>query len=159
MTFTVSLPISLGSKSLTETIGNESQRTDAAILLSTPRTAQQGREACLVLNEGLWSPGADHDSILEYLAYQGIVGPFRIAGQQGSECNNIIATGIIGSGACSERLPTLCSNSAPVSDALMVDNSTSFQTTVHDQHSSWTGFRDRFSWRFEVRIIDKSVQY
>jgi hypothetical protein len=159
MTFTVSLPISLGSMSLIETIGNESQRTDAAILLSTPMTEQQGRQACSVLNEGLWFPGADHGSILEYLAYQGTVGPFRVAGRQGSECNNIIATGIIGSSACSEKLPTLCSNSAPVSDALMVDNSTSFQTTVHDQQSSWTGFRDRFSWRFEVRVIGKSVQH
>jgi hypothetical protein len=157
MIFMVILSISSGRMSLTETTGNESHRTDAAILLSTPMTEQQGRQACSVLNERLWSPGADHGSILQYLAYQGSVGPFRITGRKGSECNNIIATGIIGSSACSEKLPTLCSNSAPVSDALTVDNSTSFRTTVHDQQSSWTGFRDRFSWRFEVRNIRKTV--
>ena len=140
--------------------GNASTQTEAAVLLSRPMTHKDAQTSCASLGEGLWSATETDSSFLSYLAYQGIVGPFWIAGQDRSGCNNVIATGVQGISPCSELFPALCTQSAPLSNFTYADNSTQWRTTVTSGEQSWTGFRDRFSFRFEgVRYADQPTRF
>lgn len=125
-----------------------SSRTDAAILLSEAMTHAEARSACETLGEKLWRPGSD-TSFLASLAYEGQVGPFWTAGRDASGCSNIISTGVQAFASCDVQSPALCTQSAPLSNATYADNSTQWRTTVSSGEQSWTGFRDRFSFRFE----------
>lgn len=121
-------------------------------------THSEAHTACSALGEQLW-PSINSD-FLSSLAYQGIVGPFWIAGHEGSNCNSIIATGVRNKYACSDNFQVLCSQSAPLSNATYADNSTQWRTTVTSGEQSWTGFRDRFSFRFEgVRYAAQPTRF
>lgn len=124
-------------------------RTDAAIILSTPMTEPQAQQACTVLGEKLWYPGAGNGNFLRYLAYEGKDGPYWIAGRQGPSCKDFTADGIQGLKHCPNLMPALCTQSAPLSNATYADNSTNWQTTVSTGQQTFTGFRDKYSFRFE----------
>ena len=126
-----------------------SARTDAAIVLSTPMTEPQAQEACAALGETLWYPDESNGDFLRYLAYEQMDGPYWITGRQGPSCKDFTADGVMGLQHCPVLMPALCTQSAPLSNLTYADNSTRWQTTVASGQQSFTGFRDRFSFRFE----------
>jgi len=126
-----------------------SSRTDAAIVLSQPMTERQATASCAALGEQLWSPTASNGAFLNYLCYEGENGPYWIAGRQGPECKTFTADGTQSQQPCLDLLPALCTQSAPLANATYADNSTKWQTTVSTGAQTLTGFRDKFSFRFE----------
>ena len=129
--------------------GNSSSRTDAVIVLSTPMTEPQAQSACGSLGEKLWYPAENNTQFLEYLAYEENNGPYWIAGRQGPSCKDISAEGSQGLKHCPNLMPALCTQSAPLANLTYADNSTEWQTTVATGSQTITGFRDKFSFRFE----------
>ncbi|TKA82943.1 hypothetical protein B0A55_01301 [Friedmanniomyces simplex] len=128
---------------------NTSSRTDAAIVLSQPMTEPQAAAACSALGEKLWSPTQSPGDFLDYLCYEGTNGPYWIAGRQGPTCKTFTADGTQSQQKCLDHLPALCTQSAPLANATYADNSTTWQTTISAGAQTLTGFRDRFSFRFE----------
>lgn len=126
-----------------------SARTDAALVLSTPQTQWQARASCAVLGEQLWYPDHSNGSFLEYLAYEGKNGPYWIGDLQGPDGATFTADGKTGYASREARLPALCTQSAPLANLTYQDNSTQWRTTVSSAQQSYTGFRDRSSFRFE----------
>ena len=112
-------------------------------------TALNAQQACAGLSEALWYPSGSNDDFLKYLAYEGNPGPYWIAGRQGSRCGTFTADGVRSVQKCQTLLPALCTQSAPLSNLTYADNSTQWQTTVKSGEKSWTGFRDKFAFRFE----------
>jgi len=129
--------------------GNMSTRTDAAIVLSSPMTETQAEAACAAINEQLWYPVNSTGAFLKYLAYENMTGPYWIAGRQGPSCKDFTANGVQGLDSCPNQLPVLCTQSAPISTFTHADNATTWQTTVSSGLQSFTGFRDKYSFRFE----------
>ena len=129
--------------------GNMSSRTDAAIVLSRPMTEPQAKEACAALGETLWYPDDSNGDFLDYLAYEGIVGPYWIANNDQAGCLSFNADGTICHQPCMNDLAALCTQSAPLSNATYADNSTTWRTSVSSGSQSWTGLRDKYSFRFE----------
>ncbi|KAK5138209.1 hypothetical protein LTR08_004905 [Meristemomyces frigidus] len=133
----------------TPSSGNTSSRTDAVIVLSNPMTEPQAQTACASLGEKLWYPVENDFDFLQYLAYEGKNGPYWIAGRQGPSCKDFTANGTQGLKHCPNFMPALCTQSAPLSNWTYTDNSTTWQTTVATGSQTITGFRDKFSFRFE----------
>ena len=129
--------------------GNMSSRTDAAIVLSSPMTEPDAQQVCAALGEKLWYPAEGDGDFLKYLAYEGNNGPYWIAGRQGPSCKDFAADGVRGLKRCPNLLPALCTQTAPLSNPTYADNSTTWQTTVNTGPQTITGFRDKFSFRFE----------
>lgn len=119
----------------------------AAIVLNSPLSEVQASSACAALGEKLWYPNGD-DDFLNYLTYEGKPGPYWIAGHQGPSCKTINSSGKQGTLHCPNRLPALCTQSAPLSNLTYNDNSTTWQTTVSSGGKQITGFRDKYSFRF-----------
>lgn len=128
-----------------------STRIDAAIVLSQAMTEPQAQEACASLGEMLWYPDefGSNGAFLKYLAYEGMNGPYWIAGRQGPSCKDFTADGVQGLDHCPIQLPALCTQTAPLSNLTFQDNSTKWQSTVSSGDQSWTGFRDKYAIRFE----------
>lgn len=124
-----------------------SGRLDAVLVLSTPMTEQQAQFACMDLGESLWTP--EPADFLSYLGFEQAKGPHWIASRQGHSCQSLTTNGTEVITSCEQRLPALCTQSAPLSNLSATDNSTRWQTTVQTAAQSITGFRDRFSFRFE----------
>ncbi|KAK3115632.1 hypothetical protein LTR53_004839 [Teratosphaeriaceae sp. CCFEE 6253] len=129
--------------------GNTSARTDAVIVLSSPMTEPEAAAACAALGESLWAPSQSNGDFLGFLSYRGENGPYWIAGRQGPRCKTSTADGVQDVERCTSKLPVLCSQSAPLSTADSIDNSTAWQTTISVRQQNLTGFRDRLSFRFE----------
>ena len=112
-------------------------------------TRTEAQSACEGFSESLWSLQGDGD-FLEYLVYEGMDGPYWIAGQDSTDCKSFNPSDReICSQPCDDSLPALCTQSAPLSNLSYADNSTAWRTTVTSGRQSWTGFRDKFSFRFE----------
>lgn len=126
-----------------------SSRTDAALVLSSPVAIPHAHQACAKLGEKLWYPSESNGDFLQYLSYQNLPGPYWIAGRHGRYCNAFSADGKQTLQDCFDRLPVLCTQSAPLSNFTDADNSTQWRTTVATGQQTLTGFRDRFSFRFE----------
>ncbi|KAK4548367.1 hypothetical protein LTR36_010238 [Oleoguttula mirabilis] len=126
-----------------------SSRTGAVIVLSTPMTEPQAQRACASLGERLWYPDGSKNEFLQYLDFQGNNGPYWIAGRQGPSCKDLTANGIQGLKHCPNLMPALCTQSAPLSNLSYADNATTWQTTVRTGQQTVTGFRDKYSFRFE----------
>lgn len=126
-----------------------SSRTDAVIVLSQPVNEPQAQEACAALGERLWYPEESDGDFLHYLAHEGKNGPYWIAGRQGPSCKDLTADGIQGLKHCPNLMPALCTQSAPLSNLTYADNATTWQTTVGTGLQTITGFRDKYSFRFE----------
>ncbi|KAI7229878.1 alpha/beta-hydrolase [Hortaea werneckii] len=129
--------------------GNMSSRTGAAMVLSTPMTAWQAADACMHLGERLWHPSQSNGDFLRYLSHESQDGPYWVSGHQGPVCKTTTARGVQGVAHCNEHLPVLCTQSAPLSNLTYTDNSTTWRTTISSSDQTFTGFRDRFSFRFE----------
>ncbi|KAK6335742.1 hypothetical protein TWF730_003120 [Orbilia blumenaviensis] len=138
-----------------------STRTAAAILVEAAKTLADGQSSCATLSESLWAPEAQGQAfsagLNNTLSYQHHLGKFSknelywIAPAAGKPCRAISGTGEIKSLDCHRqyRLPTLCTHSAPVSNATSSDTSPQYQITVNTGRNKITGFRDSAGFRFD----------
>ena len=117
-------------------------------------------KACSLLGESLWSLSESNGEFLNYLTYEGMAGPYWIATEDSSSCKSLTIGEEVCSRPCNKILPALCTQSAHLSNLTYAENSTAWQTTVTSGSQSWTGFRDRFSFRFEgIRYAAQPERY
>ncbi|KAK0621458.1 Alpha/Beta hydrolase protein [Bombardia bombarda] len=137
--------------------------TSGVILLSRRRSHGEAVTACQALGEQLWSPELNTASIqtnLDYLQYQGRAGnstTFWIAAaaaaaaaaaSTSSTARAIGVSGVITSVDAAQRLPALCTQTAPYSSENVQDTGPTWQVAVEANNQTLTGFRDRLSFRF-----------
>ncbi|PVH87965.1 alpha/beta-hydrolase [Cadophora sp. DSE1049] len=133
--------------------GTQNPHEDSGVLLLSAFSPRDAELACKALGEQLWSPNLGTSSIqtdLNYLTYQG---------QYDINQNYLIApsadvwSAITGQGKVRKisgdlKLPVLCTQTAPISNATYKDNSEKWQISVKTGNMLVTGFRDRVSFKF-----------
>lgn len=131
----------------TDRVGNSSARQDAVVVLSKLQTQENAQSSCAAIGENLWMPNtvgnvSDHVDFLRYLGYSSLKNEsqlYWIGGGSNSTCNTITPEGTVQSTDCRKRLPTLCSQSAPLSFPDASDTASKWQTTVTTGNQMITG--------------------
>jgi len=93
---------------------------------------------------------------LSYLAYQGLVerdqllwvARSKLEGRSASACEAVDLDGNVRVVSCDKRLPILCTQSAPVSNATFANKTTTYQISHQAGDLTLTGFRDFYTWKF-----------
>ncbi|CRK19728.1 hypothetical protein BN1708_000393 [Verticillium longisporum] len=136
---------------------NEPSSGSGAVLIDRVQDQASALKACGQLSEALWSGEGEELSFaslktsLTYEVYQKNYpsnAKFWIASGDGCKCRAIGTDGSLHRQKCSDRLPVLCSQSAPVSSATADDTSSSFQVTQKVGDAQFTGYRDFYTWKF-----------
>ncbi|KAI2462997.1 alpha/beta-hydrolase [Annulohypoxylon bovei var. microspora] len=144
--------------SLTLLVDNDLQGVDGSAsnsgaLLLEARPLKDASEACEAVGEELWSPGSNISEIqntLNYLKYANSntsISQFWIASTNES-AQAIDTDGSISQTNPDAKLPVICTQSAPFSNDTFQDTSEKWQITLKSNNETFTGFRDRFSFRF-----------
>ncbi|KAK0662144.1 putative esterase/lipase [Cercophora samala] len=142
----------------------------AAILINQPSPNYAAAMACQLLGEETWNPNKSNFTAalarsLPYQAYLGVVPQDQLywiskTTPDADECRAIDATGKTRSVDCSTELPTLCSQSARVSNRTVDDTSSHWQV---QQFVGWklvTGYRDLHVWKFRgLRYADPPKRF
>jgi carboxylesterase type B len=68
--------------------------------------------------------------------------------EKGCKCQTVNVRGKISEAKCNTKLPTLCTQSAPVSNPALDDTSAKFQVMQKIGKQWMTGVRDHFVWKF-----------
>lgn len=110
---------------------------------------------CTSFGETLWDPKAQDfnlglDRSLAYQVYQGNYGKsqlFWVASDR-KGCRAIDAQGKTKVVSCSQKLPALCTQSAPIPSATFTNTSARFQVAQNVGKQTLTGYRDFYNWRF-----------
>lgn len=140
-----------------------SSRTGAAIVLSGPVSQAEAEAACAAIGESLWSPPQTTNpkhNYLQFLVHQGLGGPYWTGSKYGPVCEYVGTNGFSQSRHQPDMMPAVCTNTAPLSNLTYQDNSTLWQTQVKAGNSWYTGFRDRYSFRFEgVRYAQQPERF
>lgn len=142
----------------------------AAILASQPSAYDAAESTCKLLSETLWNPDVqDFDSSLNaslaYQVFQGLATEedlYWIAkGDAGDEaCRAINPKGEVSDLECKSQIPALCTQSAPLSNSSLSDNSTSWQVRQTVDKVRLTGYRDYHTWKFRgVRFADTPERF
>ncbi|KAJ9133725.1 Alpha/beta-hydrolase [Pleurostoma richardsiae] len=142
----------------------------AAILVSQPSTYTAAEAACKLLGELLWDPdtedfNASLNSSLSYQLYQGLASEDQLywisqPSSDSSKCRSIDTNGTFHTLSCTTQLPTLCTQSAPVSNSSSSDSSAAWQVTQPVANSQFTGYRDYHAWKFRgVRYAQKPDRF
>ncbi|KAI1457221.1 alpha/beta-hydrolase [Annulohypoxylon moriforme] len=150
-------PQTLGS-SLTLIIDNDLQgaagsASSSGALLLEACSLNDASEACEAVGEKLWSPELNTSNIkniLSYLNHSSLstgLSQFWIALKNGST-SAIDTDGRIFQTRLDVRLPVVCTQSAPFSDATSQNTSERWQVALESNNETLTGFRDRLSFRF-----------
>jgi len=123
---------------------SESPLSDSGILVLEPRTWQEATESCLKLGESLWRSGYSSKKIqsdLDYLVYQGKYTQsqrFWTAADH-RKPSTINANGQIKSASTNEKLPVICTQTAPYSNITFQDTSAKWQVAVNSNNEYLTG--------------------
>ncbi|KAH6689521.1 camp-regulated D2 protein [Plectosphaerella plurivora] len=128
----------------------------AAILVHESTDYDHAVKHCEKIGESLWvhNSTAFDSGIGSGLARQVYLGShdddtlFWVAGNPACGCSAITTSGKIRKVACKKKLPSLCSQSAPLSRAGFEDTSPEFQITQKVGDLQLTGYRDFFTWKF-----------
>ncbi|KAK7036178.1 cholinesterase [Favolaschia claudopus] len=131
---------------------------DSWILLSSSHTHTESMTACAKLHEALAPTNgtffhSDIIDILKYVAFEtGMSRSQRywVSGSSSAQnalCSTISISGF-SSAKCTEKLPTLCANSAPHRISNQTDLSPAWQVQVESGRLVFTGTRDHLSFRF-----------
>ncbi|KAK3896585.1 hypothetical protein C8A05DRAFT_39871 [Staphylotrichum tortipilum] len=140
----------------------------AAILVSQPSPFESGLISCALLGEEPWSPEkanfkAALKNSLGYQEYQGLSPKgqlYWISKSCDSSCRAIDAAGKVHPVECSDGLPTLCTQGAPVSNSTVSDSSASWQMQQFVGSKLLTGYRDYHVWKFRgVPYADKPARF
>ncbi|OBT95564.2 hypothetical protein VE01_05905 [Pseudogymnoascus verrucosus] len=130
-------------------------RTTGALLVNTAFCQKDAAARCTSFAETLWDPSAEDfnlglDRSLAYQVYQGNYGKsqlFWVASDR-KACQAIDAKGKTKLVSCSQKLPALCTQSAPIPNATFTDTSARFQVAQKVGKQTLTGYRDFYNWRF-----------
>ncbi|KAJ5960246.1 uncharacterized protein N7479_007396 [Penicillium vulpinum] len=131
----------------------ESPLSGSGILVLDARPWQEATESCQKLGGTLWGTESSYRDIrngLDYLVFQGKYTRsqrFWTASDH-RKLSTIDTNGRVNKASAKEKLPVLCTQSAPLSNSTFQDISAQWQVTVHSNDEYLTGFRDRFSFRF-----------
>ncbi|KAK4176461.1 Neuroligin-4, X-linked [Triangularia setosa] len=142
----------------------------AAVLINQPSPNYAASMACQLLGEEPWNPKRSNFTAalatsLPYQAYLGVVPQDQLywiskTTPSADECRAIDATGKARNVDCSRELPTLCSQSARVSNRTVDDTSPNWQV---QQFVGWklvTGYRDLHVWKFRgLRYADPPKRF
>ncbi|CAD0087901.1 unnamed protein product, partial [Aureobasidium vineae] len=150
----------------------DNSTTSAALLLRSSVTLSSALNACESLSESLWSPSilpytAGLNNSLAYEVYGGRLAsnqlmwitqshstwPSKHLGppgppHQAPECQAMDVHGQIHQISCKEKLPTLCSQTAPASNITYADNSPPYQISQSVGSQILVGYRDFLTFRF-----------
>ncbi len=147
----------------------EANPTSAALLLRQPYNLGSATEACVTLGETLWSPadGAFSNGLNQSLAYEVFAGRtsrcqlFWVQqASTGGKCQAIRVDGTMHDVDCLQKLPVLCSQSAPPSTKTYADTSARFQVTQKVNDQSLTGYRDFYTFRYlGVRFAEEPERF
>lgn len=102
----------------------------------------------------LWSPESQHfnlglNSSLSYQIYLDNFNPEQLFWISGSKsCQATDAYGHISTINCTENLPAICTQTAPLSNITFAEISSPFQITIKAGNQTLTGYRDFHSFRF-----------
>ncbi|KAH0432915.1 alpha/beta-hydrolase, partial [Aureobasidium melanogenum] len=156
-------------------ITTDNSTTSAALLLSSPVTLSSALNACESLSESLWSPSvlpftAGLNNSLSYEVYSGRLASDQLmwitqshsASQskhsespahpgpphQAPQCQAMDVDGQIHQVSCREKLPSLCSQTAPASNITYADNSPAYQISQPVGSQKLIGYRDFLTFRF-----------
>jgi hypothetical protein len=168
-------PCAAFSTLLTMPEATDNSTTSAALLLSSPATLSSALKACESLSEGLWSPSASPftaglNSSLAYEVYSGRLasnqlmwisqshsklesrhsGPPVYPGppHQAPKCTAMDVHGQTHHVNCNEKLPTLCSQTAPASNITYANTSPAYQISQSVGSQTLVGYRDFLTFRF-----------
>ncbi|OQD87301.1 hypothetical protein PENANT_c006G08609 [Penicillium antarcticum] len=130
----------------------QSPLADSGVLVLDARPWKEATESCQKLGESLWGAHSDFKDIqhdLEYLICQGKYLQNQRFWTSTRKASTIDANGHINTASANARLPVLCTQSAPHSNKTFQDRNPKWRVTVHSNNEYLTGFRDRFSFRFQ----------
>ncbi|KAK4663399.1 hypothetical protein QC763_000110 [Podospora pseudopauciseta] len=137
----------------------------AAILINQPSPNYAAAMACQLLGEETWDPKKSKFTTtlaksLPYQAYLGVVPRDQLywvskSNPNADKCRAIDATGKTRNVDCSTELPTLCSQSARVSNQTVDDTQSNWQVQQFVGSKLVTGYRDLHAWKFRgLRFAD-----
>jgi len=126
--------------------------------------------SCSILGETLWSPSAAPfnaalNSPLTYQAYLGVFPSSQLywiskSSPSSDSCRAIDAKGILHDADCHQELPTLCTQSAPVSARFISNSSRPYQIQHFASNTLLTGYRDLHTFKFRgVRFADPPARF
>ena len=138
--------ITFGILSWRLTVETESQSplSDSGILVLDARPWQEATESCQKIGETLWGAGSSYKDIqndLDYLVFQGKYTRnqrFWTASDR-RKLSTIDTNGRVNKASANEKLPVVCTQSAPLSNSTFQDTSAQWQVTVHSNDEYLTG--------------------
>ncbi|KAF2014528.1 alpha/beta-hydrolase [Aaosphaeria arxii CBS 175.79] len=150
--------------------GNKTQRLGAAILIGTIGTYEDAVYICEGLHEKLWSPAlggfqAGLNNSLSYEAYlkdknnsESVYWIQRTTNS--TSCSTISTNGTVQESSCSQLLPALCTQSAPMAYPAWADTSPNYRVSQRVGEQTLTGFRDFHTFRFHgVRFAEPPKRF
>lgn len=123
---------------------SESPLSDSGILVLGARTWREATESCIKLGESVWGSGSSIEKIqrdLDYLVYQGRYAQTQRfwTASDNRKPSTINANGQIKSVSTNEKLPVICTQTAPYSNITFQDTSSKWQVTVKSNNEYLTG--------------------
>ncbi|KEY73083.1 hypothetical protein S7711_06153 [Stachybotrys chartarum IBT 7711] len=128
-----------------------------ALLVHEALTYHEANLQCDSLSETLWVYNADNfaDGLQSALAHQVYIRDYTpndlfwvSGGPETCGCSAIDPDGQVRKVNCKDKLPALCTQSAPLSNINFEDTSAKFQINQTAGDLTLTGYRDRFAWKF-----------
>ncbi|PVH88825.1 hypothetical protein DL98DRAFT_580376 [Cadophora sp. DSE1049] len=162
-----SLPIFPFYYHISDSCPDDPKSGSGAILLGEESTFDSTLASCRLISESLWTPIVGNffnglNSSLSYQVYQGSFHRnqlFWISKDAGT-CRAIDIRGKVTKVKCDTRLPSLCTQSAPVSTFNSSDTSAAYQITRYVGRQFLKGYRDFYVWKFlGVRYAAQSERY
>ncbi|KAK0114511.1 hypothetical protein ONS95_014001 [Cadophora gregata] len=133
--------------------GKQSNHKDSGVLLLSATSSRDAESACIALGEQLWAPDLKTGFFpinLNYLVYQEQydVDQDYFISSTSDGLRTITGKGKVKRFSGSSKLPVLCTQTAPFSNATYKDSSEKWQVSVKSSSSLVTGFRDRVTFKF-----------
>lgn len=122
----------------------ESPLSGSGILVLDARSWQEATDSCQKLEESLWGTNSSYRNIqsdLDYLVFQGKYTRnqrFWTASDH-RKPSTIDTTGRVNKASADEKLPVICTQSAPLSSSTFQNTSAQWQVTVHSNDEYLTG--------------------
>ena len=124
----------------------------------------------MLLGELPWNPdtqnfNASLRNSLSYQVYQGHAAKDQVywiakVHDSDDDCRGIDTTGRTYDVDCSSQVPTLCTQSAPVSNSSFANSSAAWRVTQFVGQTQLTGYRDLATWKFRgLRYADKADRF
>ncbi|KAF4898413.1 Bile salt-activated lipase [Colletotrichum fructicola] len=123
----------------------------SALFLGEGLSFDEANATCRELGELLWSPETNStERLLAILDYQekNVSAIWIATAKNDNNPRAISSKGNVSSPGASDKLPALCTHSAPFSNGVAQDTSERWQVMVNSNNDDTLGFRDRNSFRF-----------